>query len=322
LARSAALRPDTCSAPRPEGHRPSPASALRPASGPPLHRTPKGPASPASQKAWQLPPSFRQNTHPKANTPVLPDCFHRSTVPRCQRFEGHPEGPPVHADRRPPRPAPLPAARPRTEVRFLTSFQAAWRSPAAFPPATSPEGELTRPSSDRPPRHGSQPRFQDTRRSPFRTTVLPLRPSPLPAASRTRRLVPPRSRAPGNLRRHPLQQPPEGSHLHRHRRPLLRRPPTVARDRPEGLSRAPAASASSSRLLGRTSSDFNEQLRQRRSHRLCSKQARLQGFAPSESPLPPRGGLDRVAPDALLGFQPFRDFSRRLEPMLPQALLS
>jgi hypothetical protein len=229
LARSAALHPDTRSGQRPEGHRPSPAPALRPASGPPLHRAPKGPASPVSQKAWQLPPSFRQNTHPKANTPVLPDSFHHSTVSCCQRFEGHPEGPPVHADRRPPRPAPFPAARPRTEVRFLTSFQAAWRSPAAFPPATSPEGKLTRPSSDRPPLHGSRPRFQDTRRSPLRTTVLPLRPSPLSAASRTRRPVPPRSRAPGNLQRHPLRQPPEGRYLHRRRRPLLRRPPTATR---------------------------------------------------------------------------------------------
>jgi hypothetical protein len=229
LARSAALHPDTRSAPHPEGHRPSPAPALRPASGPPLRRTPKGPVSPAFQKAWQLPPSFRQNTHPKANTPVHPDCFHHSTVPRCQRFEGHPEGPPVHADRRPPRPATVPAARPRTEVRFPTSFQAAWRSPAAFPPATSPEGKLTRPSSDRPPRHGSQPRIQDTRRSPFRTTVLPLRPSPRrrcfpnPKARSTAFQSsgqPPAPPAPATARRQPPSPtPPSAAPATVHRRP-------------------------------------------------------------------------------------------------------
>jgi hypothetical protein len=52
-------------------------------------------------------------------------------------------------------------------------------------------------------------------------------------------------------------------------------------------------------------------------------EARLQGFAPLESPLPPGGGLDHLGPDALLGFQPLQGLPfPRLGPMHPSVLLS
>jgi hypothetical protein len=217
------------------------------------------------------------------------------TAPKAARFV------------RPPCQAPAPQTR-RSASR--APFQAAWRLAAALTRTASPEGESARaPATSIAPLLG-RPRSRGTRRSPVRTTASSLRPAPHPGLPRNPRVpLQPPSSMPGGPWSAPPPRQPEGRRLGN---PVVRtapRPRTVARGRPEGLSRTPAASASSSRLVGRTSSDFNEQLRQRRSRRLCSKQVRLQGLAPSESPLPPCGGLDRAAPDALLDFQPFRDFS-------------
>jgi hypothetical protein len=280
-----------------------------------LHRLPEDlAASPV------LPPEHSpEGKHPGASRPAPllhePHCRHIPDAPKglpsaptVARLVQHPFQPPVHG------PKPVSWRPSRLPGNLRATFQ-----PRRPPPRGSPHRPFRRPfSRSTVPGHvsGTPEGLPSTRPIPASSST-PSRTRPGPEGPSQ-----PRSRAPGNLRLRPLQRPPEGNRL---TDAVVRcsgdRPPTPWSD-PKVFPERRLRSLRPADLSGRTSSDFNEQLRQRLSHCLCSKQARLQGFAPSESPLPPRGGLDRVAPDALLGFQPFRDFSRRLEPMLPQALLS